>query len=68
MNRKDFLKAGALTGAGSFVSSQYAFAENLTNNSIDRLVDADGNYLQQALPYAENFLQCARIIGPETNL
>ena len=57
MNRKDFLKAGALTGAGSFVSSQYAFAENLTNNSIDRLVDADGNYLQQALPYAENFLE-----------
>jgi superoxide dismutase, Fe-Mn family len=57
MNRKDFIKASALTGAGSIISSQFAFADNLTNNSIDRLVDADGNYLQQPLPYAENFLE-----------
>jgi superoxide dismutase, Fe-Mn family len=59
MNRKDFLKMGAIGGAGSFVSNQQAFANNLTNNSIDKLVDANGNYVQQVLPYAENFLEPA---------
>ena len=48
MNRKDFLKMGTLSGTASLLVNQQAFAGNLTNNSIDRLVDADGNYLQQA--------------------
>jgi Fe-Mn family superoxide dismutase len=57
MNRKDFLKMGTITSASALVFNQQAFAGNLTNNSIDRLVDANGNYLQQALPYNENFLE-----------
>jgi Fe-Mn family superoxide dismutase len=48
---------GTLSGAASLLVNQQAFAGNLTNNSIDRLVDADGNYLQQPLPYSENFLE-----------
>lgn len=57
MNRKDFFKSGTLLSAGSLLSTNNAFAQNLSNNDIDKLVDANGNYIQQALPYAENFLE-----------
>jgi superoxide dismutase, Fe-Mn family len=57
MNRADFLKSGTLLGAASLLSATNAFAQNLTNNDIDKLVDANGNYIQQALPYNENFLE-----------
>jgi superoxide dismutase, Fe-Mn family len=56
MNRKDFLKSGTLAGAATLISSGNAFAQNLTNNDIDKLVDANGNYLHQPLPYNESFL------------
>ena len=57
MNRADFLKLGTLAGAATLLSTSNAFAQNLTNNDIDRLVDASGNYIQQALPYSESFLE-----------
>ena len=57
MNRKDFLKTGTLAGAATLFTGGNAFAQNLTNNNIDKLVDANGNYIQQALPYGENFLE-----------
>ncbi|MBL7730920.1 MAG: superoxide dismutase [Chitinophagaceae bacterium] len=57
MNRKDFLKSGTLVGAATLLSTSNAFANNLTDNPIDKLVDANGNYIQQALPYSENFLE-----------
>jgi superoxide dismutase, Fe-Mn family len=37
MNRKDFLKSGTLAGAATLISSGNAFAQNLTNNDIDKL-------------------------------
>ena len=57
MKRKDFLKTGALAGAATLIGVNNAFAKNLTYNNIDKLVDANGNYIQQALPYNENFLE-----------
>ena len=57
MNRKDFLKAGSLAGAATLLSTRNAFAQNLTSNDIDKLVDANGNYVLQPLPYNENFLE-----------
>lgn len=58
MNRKEFLKSGTLFGAAALVlPTTNAFAENLADNSIDKLVDANGNYIQQTLPYSENFLE-----------
>ncbi len=57
MNRKDFLRSGTLAGAATLLSSTNAFAQNLTDNPIDKLVDANGNYIQQALPYSESFLE-----------
>jgi len=57
MNRANFLKSGTLLGAAGWLSTTDAFTQNLTNNDIDKLVDANGNYIQQALPYNENFLE-----------
>jgi superoxide dismutase, Fe-Mn family len=57
MNRKKFLKAGSFTAAATLLGTSNAFAKNLTNNDIDKLVDANGNYIHQALPYNENFLE-----------
>ena len=57
MNREQFLKSGLLVGAGTIVTSTDAFAHNLSSNNIDKLVDANGNYVLQALPYSENFLE-----------
>jgi Fe-Mn family superoxide dismutase len=57
MNRNEFIKSGSLLGAASLLSSSTAFAQTLADNPIDKLVDANGNYIQQALPYSENFLE-----------
>lgn len=57
MNRKDFLKAGTLAGSATIFANKAAFTQQLTNNPIDKLVDVNGNYIQQALPYNETFLE-----------
>ncbi len=58
MNRKEFLKSSTLLGAASLIlPTNNAFATNLADNSIDKLVDGNGNYIQQTLPYSESFLE-----------
>ena len=57
MDRKDFLTKGALVGVASIIGSNNAFTQNLTNNNIDKLVDDNGNFVLQPLPYAESFLE-----------
>ncbi len=57
MNRKDFLKSGSLASAATLIGTRNAFANNLINNDIDKLADANGNYILQPLPYNENFLE-----------
>ena len=56
MNRKHFLKSGTIIGA-SLLTAPNAFAKNLTDNPIDKLVDENGNFIHQPLPYNENFLE-----------
>jgi superoxide dismutase, Fe-Mn family len=51
------MQAGALLAVSSVVNATNAFAENLTSNSIDKLVDANGNFVLQPLPYSENYLE-----------
>jgi Fe-Mn family superoxide dismutase len=57
MDRKKFLRTGTLAGAASIIGTSNAFANNLAENDIDKLVDSNGNYILQALPYSENFLE-----------
>lgn len=56
MNRKDFLKGSVLLTGAAMISNDL-FANNLTNNSIDKLVDDKGNFIQPPLPFAENALE-----------
>ena len=55
MNRKFFLKASSLAGASTLLGTNNGFAKNIENNEFDKLVDANGNYILQPLPYNENF-------------
>lgn len=58
MDRKDFLKSSTLFGAAALILPiTNAFSNNLADNNIDKLVDANGNYIQHTLPYNENFLE-----------
>jgi len=57
MDRKQFLKNSLIIGGASLLPTNSLLAQNLSENGIDKLVDANGNFIQQALPYAENFLE-----------
>ena len=57
MDRKNFLKSGVIVGGATLVPSTSAFSQNLTDNTIDKLVDNDGNFVHQTLPYANNHLE-----------
>ena len=57
MKRKEFLKSSLLIGSTTIFSSNEILTQNLVQNDIDKLVDKDGNYFQQPLPYSETFLE-----------
>lgn len=59
MNRKDFLKTSGILGAASLLPNNSVFANNILQNGIDKLTDADGNFAQLPLPYTQNFLEPA---------
>jgi len=59
MNRKDFLKTSGILGAVSLLPKNSVFANNVLQNGIDKLTDADGNFTQLPLPYTQNFLEPA---------
>jgi superoxide dismutase, Fe-Mn family len=57
MNRQDFLRTSTILGAATLLPSNSVFANNIAQNGIDKLVDADGNFALQPLPYSETFLE-----------
>ena len=57
MKRKDFLKTSSLLGAAPLLPSDSLFATSVIENGIDKLVDDDGNFTLQPLPYNESFLE-----------
>jgi superoxide dismutase, Fe-Mn family len=57
MNRKDFLKTSTILGTASLLPTSSVFANNIAENGIDKLVDSDGNFALQPLPYTETFLE-----------
>ncbi len=57
MNRKDFFKTSTILGAAALLPTNSVFANNLAENGIDKLTDADGNFALLPLPYAETFLE-----------
>jgi superoxide dismutase, Fe-Mn family len=57
MNRASFIKFGSLLGAATVLGNSQAFANNLVENDLDKLVDSSGKYVLQPLPYQESFLE-----------
>lgn len=57
MKRIDFIKSSALFGSASFVSGGNVFAEALQTSGMDRLVNSEGSFELQPLPYQKNFLE-----------
>ncbi len=57
MNRKQFLQNSLILGGASLLPANSAFAAGVEVNGIDRLTDENGNFIQQPLPYNNNFLE-----------
>lgn len=57
MNRKEFLRNSAIIGGAAILPGNSVFSQNVTENGIDKLVDNEGNFIQQSLPYNKNFLE-----------
>lgn len=57
MNRKDFLKNSAISGGATILPTTSVFTQNVTENGIDKLVDSNGNFVQQPLPFRKSFLE-----------
>lgn len=57
MKRKEFIKTSAILGSVSLLPTDSAFSQGIQQSGMDRLVDQDGNFALQPLPYAQNFLE-----------
>ncbi len=57
MNRKQFLSASAILSAAAILPNQSVVAQNYEANGLDKLTDANGNFLHLPLPYNKNFLE-----------
>jgi Fe-Mn family superoxide dismutase len=57
MDRKQFIQSSFILGGATMLPSNSVFAASVKEGGIDQLVDQDGNFSQQALPYSENFLE-----------
>ena len=56
MNRKDFLKTGAITTGLFLLDKNSVFAQNVVDG-MDKLIDNSGKFIHQSLPYQFNFLE-----------
>jgi len=57
MDRKLFLQNSLILGGATMLPVNSFFAAGVSENGIDKLVDKDGNFSQQVLPYSEDFLE-----------
>jgi Fe-Mn family superoxide dismutase len=57
MERKEFLRAGALFTGASLITRDVHAATDIQHMVMDKLVDADGNFVQAPLPYDEDALE-----------
>ncbi len=57
MNRKEFLQNSLILGGATILPINSILAASVNENGIDKLVDESGNFIQQKLPYTENYLE-----------
>lgn len=57
MDRKQFLQNSLIIGGATLLPTNSIFAASVKDGGIEKLTDENGNFIQQTLPYAENFLE-----------
>lgn len=57
MDRKSFLQNSSILAGASILPATSVFAQNLESNGIDKLTDANGQFILQPLPYSNNYLE-----------
>lgn len=57
MKRNDFLKTSAIMTGASLLPVSSVFSQSIQQAGMDTLVDKDGNFALQPLPYSETFLE-----------
>lgn len=57
MNRKEFIQNSLIIGGATILPANSILTASVNGNGIDKLVDKDGTFIQQSLPYTENFLE-----------
>ena len=57
MKRKDFLSSSMILSGAALLPHNSVFTNNILENGMDKLTDENGNFIQQPLPYSENFLE-----------
>jgi Fe-Mn family superoxide dismutase len=57
MNRKEFLQNSLILSGAGVLPVNSVFSASINESGMDKLVDANGNFIQQSLPYPENHLE-----------
>ncbi|MFM9911448.1 MAG: superoxide dismutase [Chitinophagaceae bacterium] len=57
MNRKKFLSASGVLAVTSILPTSSVLAQHYDENGLDKLTDANGNFIHLSLPYNKNFLE-----------
>lgn len=57
MNRKEFIQNSLIIGGASLLPTNSVLAASVNEGGTDKLTDENGNFIQQSLPYAKDFLE-----------
>jgi len=57
MDRKNFIHTGAILTGASLLPANNLFAASINEGGLDKLTDDTGSFIQQPLPYKEDFLE-----------
>jgi Fe-Mn family superoxide dismutase len=57
MNREDFIKNSLIIGGATILASNSVLAQSISQNGLDKLTDANGNFIHLPLPYTNNHLE-----------
>lgn len=57
MNRNEFLQNSLIVAGAALLPKNSLFAASVNEGGLDKIVDDKGTFIQQPLPYNENFLE-----------
>jgi Fe-Mn family superoxide dismutase len=57
MDRKEFIQNSLIIGGATVLPTNSILSASIAESGLDKLVDENGIFIQQSLPYSENFLE-----------